>query len=102
MRSGTHALLGLLALGCVTTTRRVELERPVVSERGETAWFVEVWEDRAGDRVEQRTTVVICRPDRTPPCVRAEPATLRSRTQLEEWVGSEPGECPGDSEADED
>lgn len=65
----------------------------MLTEAGPTAWFVEVWDDIDEDarnvRVRQRTTVVICRPDRMPPCIRVEPADVNDVGFFRRWIDSE-------------
>lgn len=94
-------LASFMLAGCGQTQtyrRRVALDRPVVSEVGRVAWFIEVWDDveetARSVRVRQRTTVVVCHVDRTPPCIRVTPA--EEPEALRRWVGSEPNAPAGD------
>lgn len=91
-------LLGVLVLftACghtVTYTRRVAIERPDITNADQTTWLFEVWnEEERGHhhtQIRQRTTVVVCRSDRTPPCVRVAPIETQDLEFLRAWVQSE-------------
>jgi len=91
------------ACGGSTVTRRelVEVHNPQMSSDGQVAWFVELHEiTRHRGRaiqLQERTAVVLCHADRTPPCARFEAHDVERLGWFREWVesgGSAPPPTP--------
>ncbi len=78
MRIGLTAACLLSAMGCISQAPRVGYTPSGMA--GNAVFFVESRADQ------DRQYLVLCHPQRTPPCARVAPGTIRNEQELAHWV----------------